>query len=68
MSDRFTAAQPKDGDTVLHCGHLENKPHRAVADSRWRRKDLFMQDAEEIGNTCATLKAIHPQPMLTTSI
>jgi len=27
----FTKVQPSDGDTVLHCGHLENKPHHFYA-------------------------------------
>jgi hypothetical protein len=31
MSAPFTKVQPKDGDTVLHCGHLENKPHHFYA-------------------------------------
>ena len=33
MSDwrPFTKQQPKDGDTVLHCGHLETKPHHFFA-------------------------------------
>lgn len=31
MSDKFTKLQPKDGETVLHCGHLEDKPHHFFA-------------------------------------
>jgi len=31
MSDRFTKYQPKDGEIVMHCGHLENKPHHFFA-------------------------------------
>lgn len=27
----FAKYQPKDGETVLHCGHLENKPHHFFA-------------------------------------
>lgn len=28
---KFSERQPKDGETVLHCGHLENKPHHFFA-------------------------------------
>jgi len=28
---KFTKSQPSDGDTILHCGHLENKPHHVYA-------------------------------------
>jgi hypothetical protein len=24
---KYTELQPKDGDVVLHCGHLDDKPH-----------------------------------------
>ena len=24
---KFTKQQPRDGETVMHCGHIENSPH-----------------------------------------
>lgn len=28
---KFSKHQPKDGETILHCGHLEKKPHHFYA-------------------------------------
>jgi hypothetical protein len=28
---KFSKNQPKDGETILHCGHLETKPHHFFA-------------------------------------
>lgn len=28
---KFAKQQPKDGETILHCGHLETKPHHFFA-------------------------------------
>jgi hypothetical protein len=42
-SETFTKHQPKHGETVLHCGHLENKPHHFFAMS-----DPSLGEPEEV--------------------
>lgn len=40
---KFSKHQPKDGETVLHCGHLEDKPHHFFAMS-----DPSLGEPEEV--------------------
>jgi hypothetical protein len=45
---RFAKEQPKDGDTILHCGHLERKPHHAfkMPSSQFTRLDGTRGESE----------------------
>lgn len=48
MNDKenFAETQPKDGDTVLHCGHIDCPPHHFwQCDITFRRPDGTMGHA-----------------------
>jgi hypothetical protein len=61
----FTKLQPQDGDTILHCGHLENKPHHFLhfKDAvKFRRPDGSQDQAHwlVVCNTCFALHHENP--------
>ena len=53
---KFTKVQPKDGDTVLHCGHLENKPHHFFATSDPSRSKIIGMPFTRPDGTCGVAK------------